>query len=157
MDKDVEYMHHAVRLAREAQRAGNLPIGAVISLNGKVVAEGRNSIWVPKFNPNRHAEIEALAVVPTELWTRSKEMTLYTTLEPCLMCFGAILLHRIGRVVFGSHDNHGGASPVFGHLPPYFETELQALEWIGPVLPQVCDELYQTALTLLSEHTSWNE
>ena len=85
-------------------------------------------------------------------------MTLYTTLEPCLMCFGAILLHRIGRVVFGSHDNHGGASRVFGHLPPYFETELQALEWVGPVLPQVCDELYQTALTLLSEHTlSLNE
>jgi tRNA(adenine34) deaminase len=154
MDRDLEYMHHAVRLAQEAQRAGNLPIGAVVTLNGKVVGEGRNSIWVPKFNPSRHAEIEALAVVPTGLWTRPKEMTLYTTLEPCLMCLSAILLHHIGRVVFGSSDSGGGASSAFGHLPPYFEAELQALEWVGPALPQECDELYEMALTLLADHRS---
>lgn len=152
MDRDLEHLHHAVRLAREAQRAGNLPIGAVISLNGRTVAQGRNAIWVPRLNPSRHAEIEALKAVPAELWTWSREMTLYTTLEPCLMCLGAILLFRIGRVVFGSADDYGGASCAFGHLPPHFETELQALEWVGPALPEECDELYKTALALLAEH-----
>jgi tRNA(adenine34) deaminase len=151
MGRDLEYMHQAVRLAREAQRAGNLPIGAVIALNGKVVAEGRNRLWVPEFNPSRHAEIEALQAVPTALWARSREMTLHTTLEPCLMCMGAILLYRLGRVVFGSSDGRGGASCVFGHLPPAFEARLQALEWVGPALPQECDELYQTALAMLDE------
>jgi tRNA(adenine34) deaminase len=155
MGRDPEYMHHVVRLAREAQQAGNLPIGGVVSLNGKVVAGGRNSIWVPEFNLSKHAEFEALKAVPTELWARSKEMTLYyTTLEPCLMCIGAILLYRIGRAVFGSSGSRGGASCVFSHLPPSFEAELQALEWVGPVLPQECDELYETTLTLLAEHRS---
>jgi tRNA(adenine34) deaminase len=89
-------MHHVVQLAREAQQAGNLPIGAVVSLNGKVVPGGRNSIWVPEFNLSKHAEFEALKAVPAELWARSKEMTLYyTTLEPCLMCIGAIFIVSI--------------------------------------------------------------
>jgi tRNA(adenine34) deaminase len=64
-------------------------------LDGRIIAEGKNAIWFPKFNPNRHAEIEALRNVPEELWKYSRNMTLYTTLEPCLMCTGAILLHHI--------------------------------------------------------------
>ncbi|MDH4135679.1 MAG: nucleoside deaminase [Anaerolineae bacterium] len=152
MERDLEYLHQAIRLAREAQRVGNLPIGAVISLNGKVVAEGKNSIWVPKLSPSRHAEIEALEAVPPELWARSAEMTLYTTLEPCLMCMSAILVHRIGRVVFGSSDSRSGASWVFGHMPPAFEERLKALEWVGPALPQECDALYETTLSMLAEY-----
>ena len=152
MDRDLEYMHYAIRLAREAQRVGNLPVGAVISLDGKVVAEGKNSIWAPKLCPSRHAEIEALEAVPPELWVRAADMTLYTTLEPCLMCMGAILAHRIGRVVFGSSDSRGGASCVFGHMPPAFEKGLQALEWVGPALPQECDELDETVFAMLVEY-----
>lgn len=156
MDRDLEYMHHAIRLAREAQRVGNLPVGAVISLDGKVVAEGKNAIWVPKLSPNRHAEIEALEAVPPELWVRAGDMTLYTTLEPCLMCMGAILVHRIGRVVFGSSDSRGGASCVFGHMPPAFEKRLQALEWVGPALPQECDELDATVSAMLVKYNNRN-
>jgi len=82
MDVDLEYLHRAIRLAREAGRVGNLPVGAVISLDGEVVAEGKNSIWVPKLSPSRHAEIEALEAVPPELLrARAEEMTLYTTLR----------------------------------------------------------------------------
>ena len=149
MDKDLGHLQHAIRLAREAQQAGNLPVGAVISLNGEVAAEGKNSIWVPKISPGRHAEIEALEAVAPELWSRAGEMTLYTTLEPCMMCMGAILAHRIGRVVFGSSDAHGGASPVFGHMPPAFAQRLPALEWVGPALPEECDELRETAFAIL--------
>ena len=154
MDRDLEYLHHAIRLAREAQRAGNLPVGAVVSLDGEIVAEGMNSIWAPSLSPGRHAEIEALEAVPPELWTKAREMTLYTTLEPCLMCMGAILIHRVSRVVFGSGDSHSGASHVFGHLPPVFEERLQAMEWIGPALPAECDELFETALALLAEYNT---
>jgi tRNA(adenine34) deaminase len=76
MDQDLGYLRQAIRLAREAQRAGNLPVGAVISLNGEVAAEGKNAIWVPKISPSRHAELEALEAVPPELWSRAGEMTL---------------------------------------------------------------------------------
>ncbi len=151
IDRDIEYLRQAIRLAQEAQQVGNLPIGAVISLNGKIVAEGKNSIWVPKLNRVRHAEIEALESVPPELWARASEMTLYTTLEPCLMCLGAILVHRIGRVVFGSSDSRGGASCVFGHMPPAFEKLAQTLEWVGPALPQECDELNEAVFAMLEE------
>lgn len=152
MERDLEYLQHTIQLARAAQRDGNLPIGAIVVLDGRVVAEGKNSIWVPKLSPSRHAEIEALEAVPAELWARAEEMTLYTTLEPCLMCMSAILVHRIGRVVFGSSDGRGGASCAFGHMPPVFEERLQALEWVGPALPQECDELYETAQAMLAEY-----
>ena len=68
-------------------------------------------------------------------------MTLYTTLEPCLMCTGAILLHHIGRIMYGSSDDYGGASLVIGHMPPYFEKEVSRIEWIGPAYTEECDQL----------------
>ncbi|MCZ6501827.1 MAG: nucleoside deaminase [Gammaproteobacteria bacterium] len=96
------HLRHAIDLAINAEQEGNLPIGAVITLNDMMIAEGKNAIWFPEYNQNRHAEIEALRSVPNELWLKSGDMSLYTTLEPCLMCTGAILLHHIGRVVFGA-------------------------------------------------------
>jgi tRNA(adenine34) deaminase len=154
MDRDLEHLRHAVHLAHEARRVGNLPVGAVITLDGEVIAEGMNSIWVPTINPSRHAEIEALDAVPAELWARRWEMTLYTTLEPCLMCLGTILVQRIDRVVFGSNDSRGGASCVFGHMPPAFERLFAALEWVGPALPEECDELAEAVLAILDERGS---
>lgn len=142
-------MRHAVELALQAEKEGNLPIGAVIILNNKIIAEGRNKIWQPHFAGTRHAEIEALLAVPKELWTRSREMTIYTTLEPCLMCTGALLLHHIGTVIFGAKDAIGGASCVFGHLPAFLERELRDTKWVGPSLPKICDELYSRAVALI--------
>jgi len=112
-DPDIEFFQHAIQLAVEAEQEGNLPVGSVITLEGDMIAEGKNAIWVPQYNPYRHAEIEALRNVPGDLWHSARKMTLYTTLEPCLMCVGAILLHHIGRVMYGSSDYFGGASSVF--------------------------------------------
>lgn len=154
MDKDLEYLRAAIQLAREAKDAGNLPIGAVITLDGEIVARGKNSIWAPRLSPGRHAEIEALQAVPPGLWERASEMTLYTTLEPCLMCLGTILIHRIGRVVFGCHDNRGGGLCTFGHMPPAFERLSQDVEWVGPALPQECGELNQIIFELLDRYKS---
>jgi tRNA(adenine34) deaminase len=81
-DSDVLFLRRAIQLAREAGENGNLPIGAVISLDGSVVAEGKNTAWFPAYDPNRHAEIEALRQVPEEHWAHSRAMTLYTTPNP---------------------------------------------------------------------------
>ena len=150
-DSDTPFFEHAIRLALEAEQAGNLPIGAVISLEGQVIAEGKNAIWHPDYNPNRHAEIEALRNVPQRLWTSSRHMTLYTTLEPCLMCTGAILLHQIGRVLYGTADPYGGASPVVGQMPTYFEEAASRIEWIGPAYAEACDKLLDRVMVLVEK------
>jgi tRNA(adenine34) deaminase len=141
----------AIELAESAEREGNLPIGAVLCIQGEIIAEGRNAIWAPEANQLCHAEMEALRNVPRELWHKSRQMHLYTTLEPCLLCTGALFLHRLGRVVFGSNDPFGGAGPVFKHLPPYFEDQLSKVEWIGPAWPEACDPLYERLLGYLAE------
>lgn len=145
-DSDRAHMRRAIQLALEAEAQGNLPIGCVISYDGQQVAEGKNAIWAPEFNPIRHAEIEALLAVPRELWEQSRKITLYTTLEPCIMCAAAILQHGVGRVCFGSTDEYGGAGYMFGHMSPYFEEEIHKLEWSGPVMPEACDAHNQRAL-----------
>ena len=148
MLEDHQFMHRAIELALLAEREGNLPVGAVIALASEVVAEGRSAIWVPKFDATRHAEMEALRAVPADLWKSSDEMSLYTTLEPCLMCFGSILLHRIGRVVFGSSDSYGGASSILSHLPPFFQERIENTQWLGPIMPTECDPLYERLLSI---------
>jgi tRNA(adenine34) deaminase len=145
-EHDIRCFSRAVELARIAETEGNLPIGAVISSEGEIIAEGRNAIWQPVFNPNRHAEIEALRAVPARSWLYPQRLTLYTTLEPCLMCLGAILLHRVGRVLFGAADSYGGAGPSTNELPPYFSRRWGELQWVGPAYPYVCDELYQRVM-----------
>ena len=90
------FLREAIRLAKEAEQKGNLPIGAVIVLDGQIIARGMNAIWQPAIELTRHAEIESLRSLPPNLLASCAEMTLFTTLEPCLMCAGAILLHQIG-------------------------------------------------------------
>ena len=85
-------------------------------------------MWRPQFDATRHAEIETLRAVPPAVWPRARRLTLYTTIEPCLMCLGATLLHPISRVVFGPADDLGGASAVREHLPPYLQPQLAKLQ-----------------------------
>ena len=144
--RDLDHLRRAIRFALEAERLGNLPIGAVIVLDDEVVAEAGNAVLQPHYHPGRHAEMEALSRVPAELWPASRRMTCYTTLEPCVMCMGAMLLYGIGRVVFGSLDRAGGAGGVLAHLPPYYADGAGAPAWIGPALPEICDALYERAL-----------
>jgi len=141
-------MHRAIELALLAEGEGNLPVGAVITLDAVVIAEGKSAIWVPEFDATRHAEIEALRAVPADDWEYSDEMTLYTTLEPCMMCFGSILLHRIGRVVFGSTDSFGGVGSALEHLPPYFKGRFEKTAWLGPIMSNECDLLHERLLAL---------
>lgn len=142
-ETDLSRVRRAVALALEAEARGDLPVGAVVTLGGEVIAEAGNAVLVPAYHPGRHAEIEALARVPVGLWPRAREMTLYTTLEPCVMCAGALLLHGVGRVVFGARDPLGGAGQLLAHLPGYYAGGAGVPRWIGPALPDVCDPLYR--------------
>ena len=135
--RDRELIERSVALALEAEARGDLPVGSLITLAGEVLAEGSARTVSEGYQPRRHAEQEALARVDTEAWPRAAEMTCYTTLEPCLMCFGSLLLCGIGRIVFGAADRLGGASFVFGSMPPYYTQRRGLPEWVGPVLPEV--------------------
>jgi len=148
MMEDENFMHRAIELALLAEREGNLPVGVVITLDDKVVAEGRSAIWVPKFDATRHAEMDALRAVKGDHWESSDKMTLYTTLEPCLMCFGSILLHGIGRVFFGSTDSYGGSGSILAYLPPFFQEQFENTQWLGPIMASECDPLHERLLAL---------
>lgn len=145
-DGDERFLRHAVELALEAERRGDLPIAAVIVLGEEIVSAAGNRSFTPSPHPGRHAEVLALAGIPDGLVSRLPEMTCYCTLEPCLMCFGALVLHRMGRVVFGAADPRGGAVSLVEHLPPYVAAKARAMSWTGPVWPEVCDPLCQRAL-----------
>lgn len=154
MPDDHDFMLQTIKLAKTAQKAGNLPIGALIVIKNEMIAEGQNRLWYPAPNPGRHAEIDALAGVDSSLWERAREMTLYTTLEPCMMCLSTILLHHIGRVVYGANDPRGGALCVVGHMPPSFETFFKQLHIEGPALPEECDPLFDQMVAMIEARNS---
>ena len=102
--KDEELMRRALELAHRAQEEGEVPVGAVITLDGKIVGEGWNRP-ISANDPTAHAEIQALRAASAALDNyRLTGATLYVTLEPCDMCLGAMFHARIGRVVFGAKD-----------------------------------------------------
>ncbi|MEZ4384466.1 MAG: deaminase [Nannocystaceae bacterium] len=137
---DHRHLDHAIAQALAAEAAGNLPVGAVLAIGDEVIAAAGNALLVPAYDPGRHAEIEAIRAVPRERWPEAAAMTCYTTLEPCVMCMGSLLLHGVRRVVFGAVDPTGGAGPLLDHLPAYYERGV--LTWIGPAAPARCDPLH---------------
>ena len=107
---DVDYMLRALELAREAQAAGEVPIGAVLVRDARVIATGANRP-IGACDPTAHAEIEALRAGARTLGSyRLNDTTLYVTLEPCLMCAAALVHARVRRVVFGAFDPQAGAA-----------------------------------------------
>lgn len=104
-------MRRALALAAEAAEASEIPVGAVLlDADGRIIAEGRNTREATH-DPTGHAEIEALRAAAQSRGSWNLEgHTLVVTLEPCIMCAGAILQARIGRVVFGAWDDKAGAA-----------------------------------------------
>jgi tRNA(adenine34) deaminase len=103
-------MEEALRLAEEAGRAGEVPVGAVVVLGGEVAGRGRNRMR-ERGDPRAHAEMEAIdAARAGSPGGRLDGGTLVVTLEPCPLCAGAILLTRLSRVVFGAWDPRLGAA-----------------------------------------------
>jgi tRNA(adenine34) deaminase len=108
---DEQFMRRAIELA--ARTTDEVPVGAVVVLDGKVVGEGWNRP-LSTSDPTSHAEIEAIRAAGKATGNyRLTGATLYVTLEPCTMCVGAIFLSRIARVVYGADDPKGGAADLF--------------------------------------------
>jgi tRNA(adenine34) deaminase len=106
---DVEFMQAALSDAAVAAEEGEVPVGAVIVANGEVIATGHNNS-IAAADPSGHAEIVALRAAAQRVGNhRLAGTTLYVTLEPCVMCVGAIAQARVGRVVFGAYDKKAGA------------------------------------------------
>ncbi|MEJ2622666.1 MAG: tRNA adenosine(34) deaminase TadA [Candidatus Thiodiazotropha sp.] len=117
-EHDHRFMQHALMLAARAEQQGEVPVGAVVVREGRLIGEGWNQP-ISGQDPTAHAEIVALRrAAQSEQNYRLPESTLYVTLEPCPMCAGAIVHARVKRVVYGAADPKGGAAgSVFDLLP----------------------------------------
>jgi len=117
-DSDQYFMRRALELARQAEAAGEVPVGAVLVRDGRIIGEGYNQP-IGRHDPTAHAEVMALRAAGEKAHNyRLPDSTLYVTLEPCPMCAGAIVHARVGRVVFAASDPRSGAAgSVFDLLP----------------------------------------
>ncbi len=115
---DEGFMRRALELARQAEVAGEVPVGAVVVAGGEIIGEGWNRP-IGSNDPTAHAEITALRAAAAARGNyRLAGTTLYVTLEPCPMCAGAIVHARVDRVVFATPDPRSGAAgSVFDLLP----------------------------------------
>src|SRR2546425_7406572 len=142
-DRDLEGMAGALEGARAAGATDEVPIGAVVARNGAIVARAHNET-VTRRDPTAHAELLAIQGAVGALHTdRLEDCTLYVTLEPCAQCAGAIVLAKVGRVVFGAYDPKAGMAgsvgdvlrhPALNHRP----------EVIGGVEEEACSQLLKT-------------
>jgi tRNA(adenine34) deaminase len=105
----LQLMAQAIAEAQRAADAGEVPVGAVVVRDGVVIGAGHNRP-IAKHDPTAHAEIEAMRAASAATGTyRLEDASLYVTLEPCVMCVGAILNARIARVYYGARDEKAGA------------------------------------------------
>lgn len=114
--RDYAFMQRAIELARVAGERGEVPVGAVVVLNGQVIGEGSNRP-IGNCDPSAHAEIIALRRAAEHMQNyRLPEATLYVTIEPCTMCFGAMVHARVARLVYGAKEPRAGAVESQLHL-----------------------------------------
>jgi tRNA(adenine34) deaminase len=139
---DELYMDLALELAREAELAGEVPVGAVVMLSGCVIGRGRNSP-IALHDPTAHAEVLALREASQAIGNyRLEGATLYATLEPCVMCAGALVAARVSRLVFGARDlRFGGVRSKFRLADA--EVLNHRLEIVEGVRGAECAELMQ--------------
>lgn len=137
---DIYYMQQALKEARYAFDEGEIPIGAVVVCNDSIIARAHNLTERLK-DVTAHAEIMAITSAANYLGGKYlTECTLYVTLEPCVMCAGALSWAQIGRIIFGAADEKRGFSRIGGILHP--KTDV-----IGDVMSSECKELIQSFFT----------
>lgn len=139
-ENDSFFMARALELAREAERAGEVPVGAVIVKEGAIVGEGWNRP-ISTNDPTAHAEIVALRDAARNLSTyRLLDTTLYVTLEPCAMCAGAMVHARVKRLVYAATDPRAGAAGSVFNIAQHSALN-HRLECDGGVMAEECGAL----------------
>jgi tRNA(adenine34) deaminase len=138
---DADWMRLALELAQRAASGGEVPVGAVLVKDGEPVGQGWNRPIADR-DPSAHAEIIALRDAGRRLGNyRLPGTTLYVSLEPCVMCAGAVVHARVARVVYGAADPKGGAcGSVFDVLPSDFRLN-HRVECAGGVMAESCGDL----------------
>lgn len=142
MSIEQHFMRAALALAAEARRRGEVPVGAVVVLDGAVVGDGFNQP-IGAHDPTAHAEVVALRAAARRTGNyRLTGATLYVTIEPCQMCVGAMIHARVARVVYGTPEPKAGAieSAMRAHEHPSLNHRLEAT---GGVLEAECRQLIQ--------------
>ncbi len=146
-EQDEAWMRHALRLAGRAEGLGEVPVGAVLVKDNKCIAEGWNSP-IASNDPSAHAEINVLREAGRLIGNyRLVDTTLYVTLEPCVMCMGAIAHARVKRLVFGAYDPKRGA--VCNALSLADADFLNhTVSWQGGILEADCSEMLKVFFKL---------
>ncbi len=137
---DLEYMNLAFEEAKKAYKKGEVPVGAILVINGKIISKAHN-LREKNNNPLGHAEVNTIIKATKKLKQRILiDATLYVTLEPCLMCAGLILQTRIKRVVYGAREPKFGVLGSLGNVYLDYNFNHQ-VEVDGPLMEQKVSEL----------------
>jgi len=137
INKDEQHMRAALREAQMAYEEGEVPVGAVVVWNNQVIGRGHNQ--VERLNdPTAHAEMIAMTAAFQKLGAKYlQEATLYVTVEPCLMCCGAMYWSKLGRIVYGAEDVKNGYRKTTGSNWPFH----QKAELTAGILGAECAQL----------------
>ncbi len=140
MEDKIKFMKKAIRLALKSASEGEVPIGAVIVKDGKVISTGRN-VRNSKKSAIKHAEIIAIERACKKLndW-RLEDVEMYVTVEPCPMCAGAILNSRIKKLYFGAYEKNSGAV-LSNHRLLFLGALNHTVEVEGGLLEQECSKI----------------
>ena len=134
---DEQYMQQALKEAQNAFDKDEVPVGAIVVMNDRIIARAHNQVELLN-DSTAHAEILALTTAYNFLGSKYlPDATLYVTVEPCLMCSGALYWSKIGRIVFGAADDKNSYRRVTGGNNPFHpKTEI-----IGGILAEACGQL----------------
>jgi len=131
-EKDIEFMNLALDEANLALENGDYPVGSVLIIDGVFIGKTRNSLNSKK-DWNSHAEASLIqscsSIIKDKIKSNKSKVELFTTLEPCLMCLGSSILHRVSRIVFACPDPHGGATNLDKKsLPEWYSRKWPIIE-----------------------------
>ena len=134
---DEEYMQQAIREAQKAFDIDEVPVGAIVVMNDRIIAKAHNQVEMLN-DSTAHAEIMALTTAYNSLGSKYlPDATLYVTVEPCLMCSGALYWSKIGKVVFGAYDDKNGYRKTTGNNNPFHPKTIIT----GGILEENCSRL----------------
>ena len=139
-DEDLKFMKLALELAKKAELKNEVPVGALVVRDGKIIGRGMNTS-ISDYDPTSHAEINAIREAAKAIKNyRLKDCTIYVTLEPCAMCVGAIQHARIDKIIYGAPDPKTGACGSMIDLISIKEINHHA-EALGGIFEKECSQI----------------